>query len=89
MPPGAGGFGMARRAIPNIDFTKIPREYEGYWVVVRLGQEQDVLAQAESPQEALRMSRIDPADSAYVLTQVPTAPTAGRMARPDKVQGSN
>jgi hypothetical protein len=71
---------MTRASLPNVDFTKIPREHEGSWVVVRLGEEQLVLAHARSPQEALRLSRIDPADPHYVLTQVPLAPGAARVA---------
>jgi hypothetical protein len=73
---------MARVTIPNVDFTKIPAEYGGFWVVVKLGKEDQPLAQADSPQEAMRLSRIDPADSNYVLTQVPETPTAARMAIP-------
>lgn len=83
-PEGGRQQGMGPRPIPNVDFSKIPPEYEGYWVVVRLGDESHVLAQADSPQEAVRMSRVDMSDPSYVLTQVPEVPTAARMANPDE-----
>jgi hypothetical protein len=72
--------------IPNIDFELIPRGLEGLWVVLQLGENQQVLGQGESPQEALRESRVDPSDPRFALTQVPQSPTAAWMthtARPN------
>lgn len=66
--------------LPNIDFESIPKGLEGLWVVLRLGANQEVVGQGESPQEAVRQSHIDPKDPRFALTQVPQAPTAAWMA---------
>ena len=68
------------RAFPNIDFENIPADLEGLWVVLRLGVDQEILGQGESPQEVLRQSQIDPKDPRFALTQVPQTPTAAWMA---------
>jgi hypothetical protein len=68
--------------VPNVDFTKIPEECVGLWVVLRLGDEQVVLSHAESPRAAMSMSNADPNDPMIVLTQVPDVPTAARMKAP-------
>jgi hypothetical protein len=68
------------QALPNIDFESIPADLEGLWVVLRLGPDQEIVGQGESPQEALRQSQIDPRDPRFALTQVPQPPTAARMA---------
>jgi len=68
--------------VPNVDFTKISEECIGFWVVLRLGDEQVVLSQAESPRAAMRLSKADPNDPTIVLTQVPEVPTAARMKPP-------
>lgn len=73
---------MGITSIPKVDFTRIPDDLTGRWVVVRVGEDQAVVSQGDSAQEALRQSRIDPADSRYVLTQVPEVPTAAWMTRP-------
>ena len=67
------------QALPNIDFSRISGDLEGLWIVLRLGAQQEIVGQGESPQEALRQSRIDPKDPRYALTQVPEIPTAARM----------
>ena len=74
------------QALPNIDFESIPADLEGLWVVLRLGADQEIVGQGESPQEALRQSHVDPKDPRFALTQVPQAPTAAWMvhsARPN------
>lgn len=66
---------------PMLDFSKIPAEYQGFWVVIRVrGDRQEILAQAESAVDAMRISRADPEDPTIILTQVPEVPTAARMA---------
>lgn len=67
--------------IPNVDFTLIPEECKGAWVVIRLGGKQEILAQADSPQAAMRMSKASASDPLIVLTQVPDVPTAAQMKR--------
>jgi hypothetical protein len=67
--------------IPAIDFLSLPKDLEGLWVVLRLGPDQEIVGQGESPQEAIRQSQIDPADPQFVLTQVPETPTAAWMGR--------
>lgn len=57
--------------IPNVDFSRIPSDLEGLWVVVRLGDDQQIVGQGETPQEAVLRSRTDPNDLRYALTQVP------------------
>ena len=65
--------------VPNVDFTKIPDEYRGSWVVLRLGEVQEVLSRADTAQAAMKMSHADPNDPMIVLTQVPEVPTAAWM----------
>jgi len=68
---------MSVDTIPNLDFRSIPRELAGLWVVVRLGADQEIVGQGETPQEAVLQSGTDPDDPRYVLTQVPgRGPTA-------------
>lgn len=62
---------MNTESIPTLDFRRIPRELAGLWVVLRLGDDQEIVAQAETPLEAMRLSKIDPDDPRFVLTQVP------------------
>jgi hypothetical protein len=68
------------QALSNIDFESIPKDLEGLWVVLRLGANQEIVGQGESPQEALRQSQVDPKDPGFALTQVPRTPTAAWMA---------
>ena len=68
-------------AVPSIDFLILPEDLEGLWVVLRLGPDQKIVGQGGSPQEAIRQSRIDPADPRFALTQVPQTPTAAWMGR--------
>ena len=62
---------MPIESIPNVDFRKIPRELAGLWVVLRLGDDQEIVGQGDTPREAMLQSKIDPSDLRYALTQVP------------------
>ena len=62
---------MVKQSMPNVDFRRIPSELTGLWVVVLLGNDQEIVGQGESPEEAMRQSKIDPSDLRYALTQVP------------------
>jgi hypothetical protein len=62
---------MAHHRIPNVDFSKIPRALDGSWVVIRVGDNQEILASGESAQEALERSGVSQNDLDAVLTQVP------------------
>lgn len=74
---------MIKQSIPNIDFRRIPSELAGLWVVVRLGEGQEIVGQGESPQEAMLQSKIAPSDLRYALTQVPDSrPGAAWIAYP-------
>jgi len=70
--------------IPNVDFSKVPDEYRGFWVVLRLGDPQLILSQADTAQAAMRMSHADPNDPMIVLTQVPEVPSAAWMKPPEE-----
>ena len=75
-------------ALREVDFSQIGREYQGFWIMIRLGDEQEILAQAESALEAIRLTKllgINPNDPTVVLTQVPEVPTAARMADPGEL----
>ena len=69
-----------KHALPNIDFESIPKDLEGLWVVLRLGENQEIVGQGDNPQEAIRQSRVDPKDPRFALTQVPQTPTAAWLA---------
>jgi hypothetical protein len=72
---------MSEQRIPNVDFRRIPRELEGQWVVLRLGDDQEIVGQGETPQEAVLRSGTDPDDLRYALTQVPgRGPSAAWIA---------
>jgi len=62
---------MAREEIPNVDFSRLPREWAGRWVVLRLGDDQEIVGQGETPLEAILQSGTDPDDFRFALTQVP------------------
>ena len=47
---------MPKQSIPNVDFRRIPTELAGLWVVLRLGDDQEIVGQGESPEEAMRQS---------------------------------
>ena len=73
-------------ALKEVDFSKIDPRYEGFWVMIRLrDDEQEVIAQGESALEAISQTKaqnIDPTDPALVLTEVPEVPSAAWLADP-------
>jgi len=74
---------MEIEKIPNVDFRKIPVELAGLWVVLRLGEDQEIVGQGDTPREAMLQSGIDPDDHRYALTQVPDdRPGAAWIAYP-------
>jgi hypothetical protein len=76
---------MREQKIPNVDFRRLPRELEGRWVVLRLGPDQEIVGQGETPQEAVLRSGTDPDDPRYALTQVPgRGPSAAWIASRDR-----
>jgi len=76
---------MAIESIPNVDFRRIPRELEGLWVVLRLGDDQEIVGQGVTPQEAVLQSGTDPDDPRFALTQVPgRGPSAAWIASPGR-----
>ena len=62
---------MPNESMPNVDFRRIPKELAGLWVVLRLGDDQEIVGQGTTPLEAMQQSNIDPDDRRYALTQVP------------------
>ena len=58
--------------IPSVDYTQIPPEYAGKWVLVRI-RDQRVVRVGASPEDA--MGGYDPESPEFVLTQVPAADT--------------
>ena len=54
--------------IPSVDYTKIPQEYAGKWVLIRI-KDQEVVSAADNPQDAMR--GFDSGDNDLVLTKVP------------------
>lgn len=62
---------MPNQSMPNVDFRRIPKELAGLWVVLRLGDDQEIVGQGTTPLEAMLQSNIDPNDRRYALTQVP------------------
>ena len=63
---------MPHTQIPRLDFEKIPEEFQGLWVVVRVGETQTVIGQGQTAEEALSASGVRVDDETAVLTQVPT-----------------
>ena len=57
--------------IPPIDYARIPTEYNGSWVVLRVGADQQVLGAGKTIAEAMKASGVDSDDPTAVLTQVP------------------
>jgi len=56
--------------IPSVDYTQIPPEYAGKWVLIRI-TDQQVVRVGASPEDAMR--GYDPESLDFVLTQVPDA----------------
>ena len=65
------GRTMSDPILPMVDFTRIPEEYEGLWVVLRVGREQRILGAGSTIAEAVEASGVEMDDPTAVLTQVP------------------
>ncbi|MBY0399282.1 hypothetical protein K2X89_03235 [Myxococcota bacterium] len=59
--------------LPMIDFTRIPEEYEGLWVVLRVGSEQRILGSGRTVDQAMQSSGVSSEDPRIALTKVPVA----------------
>ncbi len=68
------------REIPNIDFRLIPVELQGSWVVVRVGEGQQILGSGATARQALASCASTPDD---VLTQVPELQVLTYVSLPD------
>lgn len=64
---------MSDAILPWVDFTRIPEEYEGLWVVLRIGGEQRILGSGRTVDQAMTASGASPDDSSIVLTKIPVA----------------
>ena len=62
---------MTESLLPPVDFSRIPAEYEGLWVVLRVGREQKVLGAGRTIDQAMDASGVASDDPTAVLTQVP------------------
>ena len=72
---------MSEAILPMIDFTRIPKEYEGRWVVLRVGGEQRILGVGTTIAEAVEASGVRVDDPTAVLTQIPEARPVVVMSR--------
>ena len=59
---------------PMIDFSRIPEEYDGLWVVLRQ-RDQVILGSGDTLAKAIRESHREKDDPEIVITRVPTEPT--------------
>lgn len=64
---------MSDSMMPMVDFTRIPEEYEGLWVVLRVGSEQRILGAGRTVDQAMASSGASSEDSSIVLTKIPVA----------------
>lgn len=64
---------MRDRILPRVDFTRIPEEYEGLWVVLRVGREQRILGAGRTVDQAMTSSGASSDDASIVLTKIPVA----------------
>lgn len=62
---------MTPMRMPPIDFSRIPAEYEGLWVVLRLGRNQKILGVGQTIDQAMEASGVASDDPTAVLTRVP------------------
>ena len=67
--------------IPNVDFSVLPAELAGQWVVLRVGAKQELLGRGVSPKLAIEASGADPEAPDVVLTEVPRVPAVARSVR--------
>ena len=62
---------MAIQNIPNVDFSIIAEHYEGQWLLVRVGGNQTVVANASTPEAALNARPDLDNDPMVILTKAP------------------
>jgi hypothetical protein len=74
--------------LPLIDYARIPAEYNGSWVVLRIGAEQRVLGAGKTITEAMEASGVDSDDPTAVLTRVPVPECLVVMGRHLPKRGS-
>ena len=67
--------------LPTIDYARIPAEYNGSWVVLRIGADQQVLGAGKTIAEAMEASGVDSDDPTAVLTRVPIPENVVFMGR--------
>ncbi len=67
--------------LPPIDYARIPAEYNGSWVVLRMGADQQVLGAGKTIAEAMRASGVDSDDPTAVLTRAPVPENVIFMGR--------
>lgn len=76
---------MSARTIPNIDYSKIDAALKGMWIVVRVGEDQEILGRGQTPGEAMNAALRDYGlsrdDDSAVLTRVPTPTAISYMGR--------
>ena len=58
---------------PTLDFSRIPEEYEGLWLVIRQ-TDQSILGKGDTLRKALRESGRTENDPSIVVTRVQTEP---------------
>ncbi len=69
------------RVIPSIDYLAIP-DYiaPGMWMVIRVGDSQEILAVADSPMAAMEHARVESTAPDVILTKNPNGyPSAGGL----------
>ncbi len=62
---------MAAMEMAPIDFSRIPTEYEGLWIVLRVGRNQKILGAGQTIDQAMCASGVASDDPTAVLTRVP------------------
>jgi hypothetical protein len=67
--------------LPPIDYARIPAEYNGSWVVLRIGADQRVLGAGKTIAEAMQASGVESDDPTAVLIQVPVPESIVVMGR--------
>lgn len=68
---------------PMVDFSRIPAEYEGRWLVLNR-EDQAILGSGYTLREALHQSKRRQDDPAIVLARVPVEPVIF-VVQPDEV----
>lgn len=62
---------MSEDLLAPVDFSRIPAEYEGLWVVLRVGRDQKVLGAGRTIDQAMDAIGVSSDDPTAVSTQVP------------------